>query len=154
MADVQFDPCLCDWIAEIGEFKDPLVGMLDTSIAALTAIKVALSLAPANVTDQLKKLRYEAELAALEQAVGQLETPIALISSLGAPFADCDPVSNVTTITKRLRDILLSDLDDRRFKVESFIEGLDAEGLKVERLDKLIDMLNEVKSAIDDCGNV
>jgi len=154
MANIEIDPCMCGWFAVIGDYTGVLTSLLDTSIASLTAVKVALMLVPTNFTDQAKRLRYEVELALIEEAIKAIEVPLGVITNLGRPFADCDAVANVTVVTGKIYDLLIADVADRRFQVESFIEALEAESLQIEELDRLIDFMTEIKSAIEDCGNV
>jgi len=144
--------CLCAWVAFIGDFRATLEALIDSSIAIFTALKVTLALAPTNLTDQLKKLRYEAELAVIEQTVAVIEAPLGYVSRYARPYADCDPVSSLIAANNKVREFLVSDVEERRFEVEQFIAAIDRESLKIEELDQLIDLLTEIKSSIELCG--
>jgi len=151
-SDIELDPCLCAWIAFIGDFKDTLLALLDTSIVTFTAIKVTLALVPTNLTDQLKKVRYEAELALVTQLVGVIEAPLSYVTRYARPYADCDPVSSLITANGKVREFLTGELEEHRFELEQFIAALDRESLKIEEIDRIIDVLTELKSAIETCG--
>jgi len=144
--------CLCAWISFIGDFKDPLLALIDSSIAIFTVIKVTLALVPTNLTDQLKKLRYEAELALIEQTVAVIEAPLGYVSRYARPYADCDPVSTLIKVNNSIREWLVSDIEERRFEVEQFIAAINRESLKIEEIDQIIDVLTEIKNAIEICG--
>jgi len=144
--------CLCAWVVFIGEFRNVLLPLLDTSVALLTAFKVSLALVPTNLTDQLKKLRYEAELAVIEQTVAVIEAPLGVLGAYARPYADCDPVSAIVVANNKIREFLTADVEERRFEVQQFIAALTRESLKIEEIDQLIDVLTELKSSIELCG--
>jgi hypothetical protein len=144
--------CFCAWISYIGDFRATLEALIDSTIAIFTAIKVTLALVPTNLTDQVKKLRYEAELAVIEQTVAVIEAPLGYVARYARPYADCDPVSSLIVANNKIREFLTADVEERRFEVEQFIAAIDRESLKIEELDQFIDLLTEIKSSIELCG--
>jgi len=144
--------CLCAWVSFIGDFRATLEALIDSSIAIFTTIKVTLALVPTNLTDQLKKLRYEAELAVIEQVIAVIEAPLGYVGRYARPYADCDPVSSLIVANNKVREFLTADVEERRFEVEQFIAALNRESLKIEEIDQIIDVLTEIKSAIEICG--
>ncbi len=149
---IEDNACLCAWINILGDFLAPLTALIDSSIAIFTVIKVTLALVPTNLTDQLKKIRYEIELAFIEQTVALIEAPLGIVGRYARPYADCDPVAALIAANEKVREFLVADIEERRFEVEQFIAAIDRENLKIEEIDNIIDVLTEMKNAIEICG--
>jgi hypothetical protein len=111
-------------------------------------------LIPLSPEDQLKKVAYQAELEFEEMRVHVVEAPFARITSICKAFSDCPPVSNAATVFKGARDYLLGDVDARKNQIANYIEQLNDERLKIERIDNWIDALNSFKDALDACGDL
>jgi hypothetical protein len=149
VADVE---CFCAWVGVLGDFRPTLEALLDSAIAVLEAVKVALALIPTNVTDQLKKIQYEAEMAFIAESVSAISAPLSYLIGIARPFADCAPVASVVMLGNNVRNEVLADLTDRQFELQQFILAIEKENLKAEEIQLAIDTMNELRTALGECG--
>lgn len=153
VAEIIQKPCLCAWINVLGDFVAPFTALLDSMIAVLQGIQATLALAPTNVTDQLKKIGYEAQLAVMEATLGTIEAPLALVINYSRAFSDCDPVNTITKVGNDIRDFVLGDLQEERYRIQKLSDAIDRDNLQSEQIDLWIAVLTEIKNAIELCGN-
>jgi chaperonin cofactor prefoldin len=145
--------CFCAWLNTVGApFVGILTALLDSTIALLTTAKMLLALVPLNLTDQLKKLEMQAELAVIEVATQPVEAPIALVTNSAKAFNDCPPTAELARRVGQIREVLLGSVDDYKYQLQNLIDAIDREALKIEELDQWINNLQEFKEAIKVCA--
>lgn len=145
--------CLCAFIASMGDFASVFESALTSLIGLLQALKVLLSLVPMSLADQIKKAELEAALAVLTQTSGFIKAPLNMVVRYAEPWADCDPVKNLTSVVKNARDTVVKQIDDWEFELEQYKMALNDEGMKIAQIDRWIATLNDIKDAIDGCKN-
>jgi len=147
--------CLCAFVASLGEgLKTEVSLLLSVAISSLRALQAQILLV-SNVDaleDQGRKLAAEAALAALEIPVQPVEAILSLVNAYMAPFSDCDPVATAAKIVKYFKDQVFQDVDDWKFKIEQWGEAISERNKKIATINKMIGVLQEIKDAIDLCG--
>jgi hypothetical protein len=151
-SDLEFPDCACAFVDNLGPFKQTFTSLLDSIIAIMTAIKATIALWPADLGDQLKKIALEANLVVIEAAVSNVEAPFKSVNMLMSPYADCPPVATAARTITDVRNLILGPLDEAKEEVQLLIDALNLDQAKLERLDMLINQLNDLKDAIEFCG--
>lgn len=149
--------CLCAFVQALGQgvaatlstFIGSVIGLLE-----LAKVEILLVSNLENLEDLGRKLASEQALAVLEQGVQPVSAVFAMINAYTAPFADCDPVSSFASVLKAAQDVVLSEFDDLSFEIQQWGAAITDRQNEIERLDRLIDILTQIQSAIDECGDV
>lgn len=150
---IQSIPCFCAFVQTLGTAKDVFSALLDSLIALLQTIKATLLLVSTeNLEDQARQVVAEAGLAVLEIAVQPIEGPFAVFSAYTRPYADCPPVAQIARKVLAARDEMLSDVDDLRYEIEQWKIAIRNRKAKTDKIDQMIDMLQDAKDLIDSCG--
>jgi len=152
-ASIENKECFCNWMTQLGPFKDVFNALLSSMIGILGTAKALLLLVPTNWSDQLKKVEMQAEMEVLKVLVGTVEAPISYALNYAKAFSDCDPVANVTTVVGKIRNFMIGDLLEREEQLQMFIDAIDRESLKIQEIDNMIKLLTDLKEALDECGN-
>lgn len=152
MAEPKFDDCICSFAELLGKAKSQAVTLIDGLIGLLQVLKTTLLLFMIDIEDEGRKLIYEAELEVLNIAVQEISAPFGLVLSYTRVLADCDPVASFAETLKKVRDDVLSDFYDKQYEVEQYIAALSDKKREIEIIDKKIQMLTEIRDALDACG--
>lgn len=149
---VTFDPCLCSLAEMLGDSRTLVSNLITSLVGLLQALKATILLFAIDLDDEIRRLRYAAELAIMQQAIDGIQAPFSMIMGYTRVLADCDPVASFAQTLKDTRDDLLGDLEDRTYELEQLIAAIADKQKKLEVIDKRIEMLEKIRDALDACG--
>ena len=145
--------CLCVFVASLGDFLEPLKGLLTTVEATLVTIKTLLALIPTNLADLLEKELLEVQLTLIEAVLAPVEAPITSLNRYTRAFADCPPVAHLSDLVDVIKKYSgVAFLEELKYEIDQKIDGIERESLKVEQIDDLIRSIQDFKEALDACG--
>ena len=146
--------CLCVFVTALGPFVEPFKALLDATEVMLVSFKVILSLIPTNIEDLLEKERLKLALLGIETALKPVEIPFKTLNNFTSAFADCPPVAGVADWSNIIKTFLgISKVEELRFEIDQKIDAIERESLKIQQLDELITVIQDLKGALDECGN-
>lgn len=146
--------CFCAFVGSLGSgAKADLKNLVTSLEAILDVIKTALLIAGADYEDELRKLQYQAELAAWEQIVDPISAPLAILESFIRPYADCDPVAQIAAAITSAKDLALSDIEERQYELNQYIAALDDKNKLTTTIDRISQLFDDFVEAIDSCGS-
>jgi len=110
----------------------------------------------ANVSweDELRKLKAQAELAVIEKIIEPISAPLSLLDAYTKPFADCDPISSLSTAITRAKTVALSGFEEAQYELNQYIAALEDNSNRFRTLDRMTAIFEELEEAIDQCGSV
>ena len=150
--DFENQDCACDFIKNLGAFKDTFLGMLDTAIGLLRAAQAAAALWPADFGDQLQRLELEAELMAVQTALSIVAPPLDAVTSYFRPYTDCPPIATAGQTISNIKTSILKPMKDAENDINKLKAALDLEGTKIQKLQMWINQLEDLKDAVNYCG--
>jgi len=149
---VEFNPCLCSLAEMLGESKTLVINLINSLIGLLQTFKVTILLFSIDLEDEIRRLRYELELAAAQKVIDTVQAPFSMLMGYTRLLADCDPVATFAKTLKETRDDVLGDLEERVYEVEQLIAAITSKKKKLDAIDKRIEMLEELRDALEICG--
>lgn len=145
--------CLCVFVATLGPLKETFETLIDSIVATLTTIKTILALIPTNLSDLLEKEALQATVTILEAALGPLSAPATVLDPYTRAFADCPPLATWGKVSDVIRQYTgVTALEELIFEIDKKIDEIERQNLAIEDLDNLIAVLQEIKEAINACG--
>jgi hypothetical protein len=152
--NIENKECVCAFLEGLGDFKDPFLTLLDSIITILNTVKVAVSLWPEDPADRLRLLGLETQAAVIQTVIQPIQAPFALVQAYLNLYGDCPPIAKVGDSMSEARDMILGPFEERQHEIEQMTEELNLEESKIERLDNLINQLQDTKDAIEFCGQL
>lgn len=150
---VTFDPCLCSLVTMLSPVgRDQVTALITSLVGLLQGLKATILLFAIDIDDNLRRLKYEAELTIMQQALDAVQAPFSMLAGYLKLLSDCSPVASFAQTLKDTRDDLLGDLEERTYELEQLISAIADKQKKIEVIDKRIEMLEEIRDALDACG--
>jgi len=146
--------CLCSFAAILGDAKDSIIALMDALIVTLTVLRTYLQLFNVSIEDQLRRIEYEAELLVLQSTIETLELPFRILLGYTRTFADCSPVATVAATIKEVRNKVISPVKERQYEIEQYLLALEDKDAEIEWINRTIDVLGEVKTALNECEEI
>jgi len=149
--------CLCAFVESLGQGVTQQISAFITSVISLLEVaktEVLLVSNIQNLEDLGRKIASEQALEALEGPISQVEATFSVLNSYTAPFADCDPVSAFSTAIKTAQNEVVGAFDDLRYEIELWGAAIDSRTNKVDQLDRIISVLEQIQAGIEECGDV
>lgn len=144
--------CFCAFIGSMGAgAKSELKNLITSLEGILDVIKASLLIAGTDYEDELRKVLYQAELAAWEQIVEPITTPLSVMESFTKPYADCDPVAHLSTAFTKAKDLALSDIEERKYEVQQYIAALEEKNKLADTVDRISQTFDDFVQAFDEC---
>jgi len=149
---IEFNPCLCSLAEMLGDSKTLVSNFITTLIGLLQTLKATILLFAIDLEDEIRRRKYELELAAIQKVIDTVQAPFSMLMGYTRLLADCDPVASFAETLKETRDDVLGDLEERAYEVEQLIAAITAKRKKIDAIDKRIEMLEEIRDALELCG--
>lgn len=148
----KFNDCLCELANLLGSGKDQASSLITYLIELLQGLKATILLFAIDIEDELRRVKYEAELAVIQQTLDSVTVPFSWLLSRTKYLADCDPVASFSQNLKEVYNDLFLDLEERTYELEMLISAIADKQKKLEVIDKRIDFLTQIRDALDACG--
>lgn len=152
--DFKYKDCLCDFVQNLESFKGTFLTLIDTVITLLTTVKAGIALFPTDLSDQLTKVGLDFSLEIINLVASKIEAPFLVVDGYFRPYSDCPPLATASKTIHKARDIVLFPADYIRQEIYDFEESLDLESCKIAQLDLLIKQLQDIKDAVEFCGDM
>ena len=153
MAGIVSKECLCAFVDTLGSFRAELCTTIDIAINLMTAAKAAFLLVNIeNLEDKGRMIVAQAALDGMEVAIAPIKGPFAVLHNFTSAHADCDPVSTLASAINVTKDYILSPWEDWQYEIEQWSVAIAQREMEVKRIDRYIDVLEEIKIAIAECG--
>lgn len=145
--------CFCAFIGSMGEgAKEELKNLVTSLKSILDVINVALIIASVDYEDELRKAQYQAELEAWTQIIDPVSAPLAVLESFIKPYADCDPVAQLSAAITKAKDLALADIEERQYELQQYIAALEDKSSLTTTTDRIGQLFDDFVEAIDGCG--
>ena len=144
--------CLCAFAKLFSNAKSLVLATIDSLILALQTLKVAKQLVWLDFDDLVKQAELEAELLIITAGLDTLQAPFNLLLGYTKLFSDCAPVSSLSKVLKGVQNDIFSPLADRQFEIEQLIAALETHRREIDKLDRWIATMQDIKEAIEECG--
>jgi hypothetical protein len=152
MANKKLADCFCQLAVYLGDAKSAFLGVLDTTIGVLTALKAMIQLFNINIEDEARKIAYQTLLDLMKQPVATIELPFNIVLGYTKELSDCDPVNSFSRTIKNVRDEILKPVKDFEYEIQQYIAALEDKKRKIDLLDRWINTLQTAKEALELCG--
>lgn len=140
------------WIKLLGDGpKNQLKSMITALTNMLAMYKAFWLLVNSDFEDIYKKKGMEYILKIYQQFTVPIEAELKILNKYTAPFADCPPVATVNQVSKSLVNIVIGTIQDFEFIIQQYIDAIEINQAKAEALDNMIEFLNNISDAIDQC---
>lgn len=150
--DYESQACLCYWVNQLGETpKKQLKEFVQAATALIATAKTVYVLINTDYEDLFKKQAAEALLKVYQQATAPIEMKLSMLVNLTAPAADCPPVAQIASVMRNVRNTIMKPINEFEFEVEQLIDSIDESTSKIEFFDMLINSLNDIVDAIEQC---
>lgn len=146
-----FDDCLCTLIERFGRFKSKLSALISSLTGLLQALKAILQLY-LNPEDQLRQTALEFEKELAYALIANIEAPFQLVLAYSKGLSDCPPINTFTAYIKIAQNFILDPVYDLQYEIEQYVESLKFKQRKIDLIDRIIEILQKVQEAIDECG--
>jgi hypothetical protein len=125
---------------------------MDQMTTALVALKTYIIMFNVDFEYRARLLLLEIELQLVNETISTFEAPFNRVLAYTRILADCDPVASLAESIKGVRDKVLTPAKEKQFEIEQMILALEKSEQEVETIDRWIDLINEIRDALQACG--
>lgn len=156
-ADSLQSPCICFFANSLAApVKNMLVQLISTVVSIATTIIQFLKMIGTLVTNIDKEIAIYALNTALEVEkafVRPLESPFMLLTKMAKPYSDCDYINTFLKGLKVVRKEVIGPVEKQIRQFEDMVDTLEDQKKRYDKLDSVLSMLNDFKTALTDvCG--